>query len=68
MSDWTPLITPTEYEKLGFYAQGYATYMQAERPGSRIPKKCPYQEGSVAAKKWTQGEFAAMLEVQDGEN
>lgn len=66
MSD-QKLITPAEFKRLTARAQGYAVYMQAELPGSRLPKRCPYPVGSPKEKAWREGEFRAMLEMQDME-
>lgn len=61
------LLTADEYARLTPKQQGYATYMQAEIKGSRIPKKCPYEKGSRNADQFGEGQFIGVLEAQEGE-
>lgn len=68
MSEERKLLTPEEYNRLDPFTQGYATYMQAGWPGSRIPKKCPYTPGTREAGAWAEGAQAAVLDVQDSED
>ena len=61
------LMTRKEYNALTPEAKGYVSYMQAAWPGSKVPEKCPYPKGSSEHKMWTEGNFKAMLSVQDAE-
>ena len=61
------LITKEEYDAMPPKSQGYVTYYQADWEGSKIPKVNPYAEGTPEAKDWNEGNFIAMLQVQDSE-
>ncbi len=61
------LTTFDEYRNLSPFQQGYLCYMQSSWPGSEIPDRCPYEDGSVQAGRWNEGTFRAMLATQDGE-
>lgn len=63
----TPLMTREEFDKLPPRSQGFVSYMQAEWPGSDLPKACIYPEGTQPAEEWAAGAFAAALEAQDSE-
>lgn len=45
--------------------QGYIHYMQAEWPGSPLPKECPYAEGTPERKQFDRGAQSACIDVQD---
>jgi hypothetical protein len=59
------LLTLEEFNALPPRSQGYASYMQAELPGSKLPKKCPAGYGIKERHEWQTGERLAVLEVQD---
>jgi hypothetical protein len=59
-------ITKEQYNQLTPRSQGYVTYMQ-EAWNSEVPSECPYKEGTKEYKDWNDGNFRAMLDVQDGE-
>lgn len=59
-------ISLERYNSLSVKGQGYASYMQGAW-NKDIPDKCPYSEDSKEHKLWYEGQFVALLEVQDGE-
>ena len=62
------LVTLEQYKTLTPFGQGYAVYAQAELPGSELKGLGnPYDALSDDFTKWNQGNFKAMLDVQDGE-
>lgn len=63
----SPLLTREEFDKLSPRAQGWVSYMEAEWPGSGLPRVCIYPEGSKDAADWADGAFAAVLNAQDSE-
>jgi hypothetical protein len=60
-------LTRAQYDKLTPFEKGYATYMQAEW-NKAVPKACEYEDGSKQRKEFERGEFAAVLEAQDGDD
>ena len=65
----TDLVTRAEFEKLPPRTQGYVHYMQAAWPKSELRGvKCPYEPGTTEYLHWQGGEYAAMLEAQDGDD
>ena len=68
MTKGTKLFTKSEWDALKPYEQGYVLYMQEELPGSELKGvKCPYVPPSEENKRFDEGSFKAMLDVQDGE-
>ena len=62
------IVTKSEWTALKPYAQGYILYMQEELPGSELKGlKNPYKPTSPASQLFDEGNFQAMLDVQDGE-
>ena len=59
-------VTKEEYEDLHPRAQGYIFYMQVAW-NDEISKECPYAKDSKDYFEFFQGEFQAILEVQDSE-
>lgn len=57
----------SEFDKLKPKQQGYTSYMEAAKPGSEIPKRCPYTLGSKEHQEWMAGEMQAVLHAQDDE-
>ena len=60
------LITTERYNSLTPYQQGYASYFQGEW-NSNVPNGCPYNKDTQEYNEWNQGNFQAMLVVQDSE-
>lgn len=62
------LITKAQWEKMAPRTRGYIVYWQTNLPGSELKDvTCPYPAGSKEAKEFAAGEFAAMMDAQDGE-
>lgn len=68
MQQETKIISPEEYKKLSPYVQGYITYMKAEWPGWKIPKKNPHDPRTEDAIEWDRGAFEAYLVVLDSDD
>ena len=54
------------YEKLSPFKKGYVSYMEGSW-NKNIPESNPYQESDKEFHAWKDGNFQAMLDVQDGE-
>ncbi len=59
-------VSKEEYFNLTPHNQGYVCYMQAAW-NKEIENKNPYIEGTRERRLWNEGNFLAMLEVQDEE-
>lgn len=64
-SESPDLLSREEYDHLSPVEQGYASYMQAEWPGSRLPKTNPYPPDSREHAAWTKGQTRAAMHAQD---
>jgi len=60
------LVTKELYDELSPFRQGYISYMQGAW-NKDVPESNPYQETDKAFNAWKDGNFQAMLDVQDGE-
>lgn len=58
--------TRQEYDAQSPRVQGYVSYMQSDW-NMAVPSKCPYGKHTPQAKAWLEGQFAAMIDAQDGE-
>lgn len=65
----TTPFTKSEFKQLAPYSRGYAVYMYGCRDDEpNVPdEENPYPKDSEYAKKWSEGQFAAMIVAQDGE-
>lgn len=62
------LVAKAEWDAVKPYDQGYILYMQEDLPGSELKGLTnPYALGTKENKLFNEGNFQAMLDVQDGE-
>lgn len=59
-------VTKEVYESVSAWEQGYISYMQGAW-NKDVPDKNPYPVSTPAYEMWGNGNQAAMLQVQDGE-
>jgi hypothetical protein len=59
------LLTLDEFNVLGPYQRGYASYLQSSWEQSNIPAFNPYKEGSKEFEMYKQGSHVAMMEVEE---
>jgi hypothetical protein len=56
------------FNKLTPQAQGFMWYMEAQHPGSPLPRECPYQQGTEERRQWDEGVHQGILVAMDEEN
>jgi hypothetical protein len=62
------LVTLEKYKTLTPFEQGFVHYMEEALPGSELKGlQNPYEALSESFTKWNEGNFKAMINVQDGE-
>lgn len=63
-----PLLSLEEFQQLRPKTRGFVSYMQANWPGSGLPKDCPDTYSPEDRKAWELGAYDAMLEAQEMED